>query len=67
MNYFIFAMQVLLMDKKYLKAFIIKAEALFQICQFEHSLLVFHRGAVSITNAQILYLQKQILHLSNLI
>lgn len=35
------------MDKKFLKAYIIKAEALFQICQFEHALLIFHRGQVS--------------------
>ena len=34
------------MDKKFLKAYIIKAEALFQICQFEHALLIFHRGQV---------------------
>ena len=36
-----------MMDKKFLKAYIIKAEALFQICQFEHALLIFHRGQVS--------------------
>jgi hypothetical protein len=59
LNYFLFTLQVLLMDKKYLKAYIIKAEALFQICQFEHSLLIFHRGAVSIANEQILYLHKE--------
>ena len=35
-----------MMDKKFLKAYIIKAEALFQICQFEHALLIFHRGQV---------------------
>ena len=34
------------MDRKFLRAYILKAEALYQICQFEHSLLIFHRGLV---------------------
>ena len=47
-DYILFQFQkVLMMDKKFLKAYIIKAEALFQICQFEHALLIFHRGQVS--------------------
>ena len=45
-SFFLFH-KVLMMDKKFLKAYIIKAEALFQICQFEHALLIFHRGQVS--------------------
>ena len=34
-------------DKKNIKAVFVKAEALFNICEFEHSLVLFHRGLVS--------------------
>jgi hypothetical protein len=33
-------------DKQNIKAIFVKAEALFNICEFEHSLVLFHRGLV---------------------
>ena len=38
---------VLSMDKKNTKAIGVKAEALFNHCQFEHALVHFYRGMVS--------------------
>ena len=58
-NYILLLFQkVLMMDKKFLKAYIIKAEALFQICQFEHALLIFHRGqgSKSVLSVEMNYL-----------
>ena len=37
---------VLSMDKKNTKATLVKAEALFNHCQFEHALVHFYRGMV---------------------
>ncbi len=38
------AEMVISMDKKCAKAILVKAEALFNICQFEHALVFFYRG-----------------------
>ncbi len=38
---------VLVEDKRNIKAVFVKAEALFNLCEFEHSLVLFHRGLVS--------------------
>ena len=38
---------VLSVDKKCTKAIQVKAEALFNVCQFEHALVHFYRGMVS--------------------
>ena len=37
---------VLDVDKKYVKALLVKAEALYNTCKFEHALVLFHRGLV---------------------
>ena len=34
-------------DKKHVGAMRIKAEALFNLCQFEHAMVLFYRGEVS--------------------
>ena len=39
--------KALKLNGKDYKAMLIKAEALFNLCQFEHALVVFHRGQVS--------------------
>ena len=39
--------KVLTVDKNNYKAILIKAEALFNLCQFEHALVIFVRGQVS--------------------
>ena len=33
-------------DKKFVKALLVKAEALYNTCDFEHALVLFHRGHV---------------------
>ncbi len=33
-------------DKTYVKALLVKAEALYNTCNFEHALVLFHRGQV---------------------
>lgn len=38
---------VLNKDKKSTKARLVKAEALFNVCQFEHAMVHFHRGMVN--------------------
>ena len=38
---------VLKKDKRSNKARLVKAEALFNVCQFEHAMVHFHRGMVS--------------------
>ena len=35
-------------EPKNAKAMLVKAEALFNLCQFEHALVIFYRGRVSI-------------------
>jgi hypothetical protein len=40
---------VLLSDKYNIKSIYVKAEALFNLCLFEHSLVHFHRGLVIIS------------------
>ena len=40
------AEQVLVVDQINCKSLYIKAEALFNLCYFEHALLLFHRGQV---------------------
>ena len=35
-------------DKRNIKAIYVKAEALFNLCEFEHSLVHFHRGLVNL-------------------
>jgi hypothetical protein len=42
------AEDVLEEDKHNIKATYVKAESLFNICEFEHSLVLFHRGLVSV-------------------
>jgi hypothetical protein len=37
---------VLAHDRKNVKAMLVKAEAIFNVCQFEHSLVLFFRGLV---------------------
>jgi hypothetical protein len=37
---------VLSKDKTFVKALLVKAEALYNTCDFEHSLVLFHRGQV---------------------
>ena len=39
---------VLEVDKYFVKAIYAKAEALYNTCQFEHALVLFHRGLVII-------------------
>ena len=39
---------VLQKDKRSTKARLVKAEALFNICQFEHAMVHFHRGMVGV-------------------
>ena len=34
-------------DKRNIKSVYVKAESLFNMCEFEHSLVLFHRGLVS--------------------
>ena len=41
------AEDVLVEDKRNIKGVFVKAEALFNLCKFEHSLVLFHRGLVS--------------------
>ena len=43
---------VLSMDKKNTKAIGVKAEALFNHCQFEHALVHFYRGMVSMIDTK---------------
>jgi len=38
--------QVLKRDKTFVKALLVKAEALYNTCDFEHALVLFHRGQV---------------------
>ena len=33
-------------DPEFLKAMVIKSEALYNMCHFEHALVLFHRGQV---------------------
>ena len=33
-------------DKTFVKALLVKAEALYNTCNFEHALVLFHRGQV---------------------
>ena len=40
------AEMVLKIDKRSNKARLVKAEALFNVCQFEHAMVHFHRGMV---------------------
>jgi hypothetical protein len=47
------AEDVLEEDKHNIKATYVKAESLFNICEFEHSLVLFHRGLVSMVHAYI--------------
>ena len=46
------AQVVLNEDKRNIKSIYVKAEALFNLCEFEHSLVLFHRGLVSISLAK---------------
>ena len=39
---------VLAEDKTFVRALLVKAEALYNTCNFEHALKVFHRGQVNI-------------------
>ena len=39
--------KVLALNSKFVRAILLKAEALFNLCRFEHSLVLFHRGKVS--------------------
>ena len=48
---------VLSMDKKNTKAIGVKAEALFNHCQFEHALVHFYRGMVSMIGSVALLWQ----------
>ena len=41
------AQVVLNEDKRNIKSVYVKAESLFNMCEFEHSLVLFHRGLVS--------------------
>ena len=41
------AQKVLEMDSRYINAVMIKAESLYNSCQFEHALLSFHKARVS--------------------
>ena len=41
------AQEVLNDDKRNIKSIYVKAESLFNMCEFEHSLVLFHRGLVS--------------------
>ena len=41
------AQRVLEMDSRYINAVMIKAESLYNSCQFEHALLSFHKARVS--------------------
>ena len=49
------------MDRKFLRAYILKAEALYQICQFEHSLLIFHRGLVRTHSKTCIHISSKLL------
>ncbi len=40
------AQQVLEVDKYFVKAIYVKAEALYNTCNFEHALIYYHRGQV---------------------
>jgi hypothetical protein len=40
------AHQVLAIDKKFVKAILVKAESLYNTCSFEHALIYYHRGQV---------------------
>ena len=42
------ANEVLATDKAYVRALLVKAEALYNTCSFEHALVLFHRGQVKI-------------------
>ena len=48
---------VLGVDKKCTKAIQVKAEALFNVCQFEHALVHFYRGMVSMNNKLMMMLR----------
>ena len=37
---------VLAEDKTFVRALLVKAEALYNTCSFEHALVIFHRGQV---------------------
>ena len=41
------AEQVIDVDRQYVNAILVKAESLYNCCQFEHSLLSFHQARVS--------------------
>lgn len=47
------AQKVLEMDRSYTNAIIIKAESLYNSCQFEHALLSFHKARVSCSSTLI--------------
>ena len=40
------AEQVLEVDKNFVKAILVKAESLYNTCDFEHALIYYHRGQV---------------------
>jgi hypothetical protein len=40
------AEQVLVVDKNFIKAVYVKAESLYNTCDFEHALIFFYRGQV---------------------
>jgi len=40
--------QVLAVDKNFVKAVYVKAESLYNTCDFEHALIFFYRGQVTI-------------------
>ena len=40
------AQQVLDVDKNFVKAIYVKAESLYNTCDFEHALIYYHRGQV---------------------
>ncbi len=40
------AQQVLEVDKHFVKAIYVKAESLYNTCNFEHALIYYHRGQV---------------------
>ena len=41
------AQQVLEVDKYFVKAIYVKAESLYNTCNFEHALIYYHRGQVN--------------------
>lgn len=52
---------VLSIDKHFVKAIYAKAEALYNTCQFEHALVLFHRGKVIIYYSQTTALRGRII------